>query len=270
MDRYVVIGNPVAHSLSPDIHARFAAQTGEALEYGRLLVPEGAFAEQARAFFADGGRGANVTLPFKVDAFEFADSASERARIAGAANFLMARDAGIFADNTDGAGLVADLGRNLHVALRGASILLVGAGGAARGVVAPLLGERPARLVIANRTLARAQELAQRFGALGNMEACALDAIPGARFDVVLNATSTSTRGEALALPAGTIGKETLAYDMAYGRAARAFVARAQALGARASDGLGMLVEQAAESFLAWRGKRPETAGVLAELRARA
>ena len=270
MDRYLVIGNPIGHSLSPDIHARFAAQTGEAIEYGRLLVPVGAFAQHARAFFAGGGRGANVTLPFKVDAFEFADAASERARIADAANFLMARDAGIFADNTDGAGLVADLERNLHVALRGASILLVGAGGAARGVVAPLLGAQPARLVIANRTPTRAQELAQRFGALGRIEACALDAIPVGRFDLVLNATSTSTRGEPLVLPAGVIGQQTLAYDMAYGPAARTFVATAESLGARASDGLGMLVEQAAESFLTWRGTRPQTAAVLSELRARA
>jgi len=269
MDRYVVMGNPVAHSLSPDIHARFAAQAGDAIEYGRLLIAEDAFAQHARAFFAGGGRGANVTLPFKVDAFEFADTASERARVAGAANFLMARDGAIFGDNTDGAGLVVDLARNLHVALRGASILLVGAGGAARGVLAPLLGEEPARLVVANRTPAKAIELAQRFGDLGRIEACALDAIPASSFDLVLNATSTSTRGEPLVLPAGIIGKEMLAYDMAYGPAARAFVAQAQSLGARASDGLGMLVEQAAESFLTWRGRRPATAAVLAELRAR-
>jgi shikimate dehydrogenase len=268
MDRYVVIGNPVAHSLSPVIHARFAQLTGEALEYARLLVPPGAFAEHARAFFANGGRGANVTLPFKVDAFEFADEASERARVAGAANFLMPRGGGIFADNTDGAGLVADLSRNLDASLRGAAILLVGAGGAARGVVAPLLAEQPARLVIANRTAARARELARRFAGLGPIAACALGEIPRERFDIVLNATSTSTRGERLALPEGVIAPGVLAYDMAYGPAARAFVDQAASLGARASDGLGMLVEQAAESFLAWRGKRPPTAAVLSELRA--
>jgi len=269
MDRYVVIGNPVGHSLSPLIHARFAEQTGDAIEYGRLLVPEGAFAEHARAFFAGGGRGANVTLPFKVDAFEFADVASERSRVAGAVNFLMARGDRIHADNTDGAGLVADLSRNLGVDLRGASILLVGAGGAARGVIAPLLGEKPVRLVIANRTAARAEELARRFAALGAVEACALDAIPASQFDIVLNATSTSTRGERLALPRSVLDNAALAYDMAYGPAARAFVDEARSLGARASDGLGMLVEQAAESFLAWRGRRPETGAVLAELRAR-
>ena len=268
MDRYVVIGNPVAHSLSPVIHARFAQQTGEALAYERLLAPEGGFAEHARAFFASGGRGANVTLPFKVDAFEFAAEKSERARVAGAANFLMARGAMIFADNTDGAGLVGDLQRNLGITLRGATILLIGAGGAARGVVAPLIGEGPARLVIANRTPAHAVELARRFATLGPVESCALDAIPVARFDVVLNATSTSTHGERLALRAGVIGPGTLAYDMAYGPAARAFVEQARSLGARASDGLGMLVEQAAESFQLWRGKRPQTAAVLSELRA--
>jgi len=269
MDRYVVIGNPVAHSLSPAIHARFAEQAGEALAYERMLVPEGAFAEHARAFFAGGGRGANVTLPFKVDAFDFAGEKSERARIAGAANFLMARAGGIFADNTDGAGLVGDLQRNLGIALRGAAILIIGAGGAARGVVAPLLGEAPARLVIANRTPARAQDLARRFAPLGRVEPCALDGIPAAHFDVVLNATSTSTRGEPLALREGLIGPGTLAYDMAYGPAARAFVDHARSLGAKASDGLGMLVEQAAESFQLWRGKRPQTAAVLSELRAR-
>ena len=270
MDRYVVIGNPVAHSLSPAIHARFAEQTGEALAYERMLVPSAEFAQHAGAFFAGGGRGANVTLPFKVDAYEFAGERSERARIAGAANFLMARSGVIFADNTDGAGLVADLQRNLGIVLRGAAILLVGAGGAARGVVAPLLGEGLARLVIANRTPVRAEDLARRFAALGAVEACALDAIPAARFDVVLNATSSSTHGERLALRDGVIGPGVLAYDMAYGPAARPFVEAARALGARASDGLGMLVEQAAESFHLWRGKRPQTAAVLSELRARA
>ena len=270
MDRYVVIGNPVAHSLSPLIHAHFAEQTGEKLEYGRMLVPEGEFSRHARDFFKGGGRGANVTLPFKVDAFAFADDASERARIAGAANFLMARADGIFADNTDGAGLVADLAQNLGVKLRGATLLLVGAGGAARGVVAPLLAENPARLVIANRTPDRARDLALRFAQSGAVEACALESIPPLAYDVVLNATSTSTRGEKLALAPGVIRPATLAYDMAYGPAARAFVDEARALGARGSDGLGMLVEQAAESFQRWRGKRPRTAPVLAELRARA
>ena len=266
MDRYVVIGNPVAHSLSPTIHALFARQTGDAIEYGRLLVPQGEFAAHAKAFFRDGGCGANVTLPFKIDALEFAGECSARARLAGAANFLMARGGAIFADNTDGTGLAHDLTRNLGVTLRGARVLLVGAGGAARGVVAPLLEQDPARLLIANRTAQRAFDLAARFRSLGRVEACALDAIDGGPFDVILNATSTSTRGEELALSGALFGGSTLAYDLAYGPAARPFLEEARTHGARAVDGLGMLVEQAAESFALWRGKRPRTEPVLAEL----
>lgn len=269
MDRYVVIGNPVSHSLSPAIHARFAAQTGDALEYGTLLVPLGDFEREAARFFAGGGAGANVTLPFKVDAFRFAARASARARLAGAANFLALRDGVVEADNTDGAGLVADLVRNLGVALRGCSILMLGAGGAARGVVAPLLAEQPARLTIANRTPQRARELAEMFASRGPVDSAALQSIPENRYDLVVNATSTSTRGETLELPDYVLGDHALAYDMAYGPAARAFLARARSRGARSCDGLGMLVEQAAESFRLWRGRSPDTAPILAELRAR-
>jgi shikimate dehydrogenase len=269
MKRYAVIGNPVSHSLSPAIHAHFAAQLGEALEYTTLLVPLGGFAEHARRFFDEGARGANVTLPFKIDAFDFADAVSERARIAGAANFLAARDGRIEADNTDGAGLVADLVANHRFALQAKRVLMLGAGGAARGVIAPLLAERPARLVVANRTAARASELASLFAAAGPIEAVALDAIPKDNFDLVLNATSSSTHGERLVLPRHVLDSASLAYDMAYGPAARAFVGEAAARGVQASDGLGMLVEQAAESFFLWRGKRPATATILAELRQR-
>ena len=268
MDRYVVIGNPVAHSLSPVIHARFAASTGQVMEYARLLVPLDAFETQVRAFFEAGGRGANVTLPFKREAFAFAARASERASLAGAANFLVCRGTAVEADNTDGAGLVRDLAANLGPKLEGARVLLVGAGGAARGVVAPLLGAGIASLAIANRTLANAEALATRFAPLGNVEALALDADTGP-FDVVINATSTSTQGEALELPRGAIAPGTFAYDMAYGDAARPFLQRARDRGAAASDGLGMLVEQAAESFFLWRGVRPDTRTVLAELRER-
>lgn len=269
MDRYVVIGNPVAHSLSPEIHARFARDTGEPIEYSRLLVPLGQFDAFARRFFAEGGRGANVTLPFKLDAFRFAHAASERARLAGAANVLVQQEGRILADNTDGAGLVRDLTANLGLDLQGRRILLLGAGGAARGVVAPLLALRPAALAIANRTAARGEELARAFAPLGPVRAVAMDAAGAERHDLVINATSGSTRGESLALPAGIPAAGAFAYDMAYGQAARAFLARAAAAGARAADGLGMLVEQAAESFLAWRGVRPETGAILAELRAR-
>lgn len=269
MDRYVVIGNPVSHSLSPEIHARFALATGEAIDYGKLLAPAGGFAEAATRFFAEGGRGANVTLPFKVDAFRLAHASSERAQLAGAANFLAIRDGRIEADNTDGAGLVADLTRNIGLNLRGKRILLLGAGGAARGVVAPLLALEPAVLVIANRTAERAIEVAARFRALGEIEGVALQSIPAPAFDLVLNATSSSIRGEPLVLPPHVLQAHSFAYDMAYGEAARGFLARAAAAGARAADGLGMLVEQAAESFALWRGRRPETAAVLAALRAR-
>jgi shikimate dehydrogenase len=269
MDRYAVFGNPVAHSLSPDIHARFAELMGERIEYRAILVPPGEFARGAREFFAGGGRGANVTLPFKIDAYELAASRSERATQAGAANFLVVRAEGLHADNTDGAGLVADLGRNLGIEVRDASVLLLGAGGAARGVIAPLLACRPARLLVANRTAATARDLAQRFAAAGPIEGTALADIPAARFDLVINATSSSTRGEPLALPAHAIAPGAFAYDMAYGAPAAPFLARARAVGARASDGLGMLVEQAAESYALWRGRRPPTAPVLAGLRAR-
>jgi shikimate dehydrogenase len=268
MDRYAVIGNPIAHSLSPRIHARFAAQLADPVDYAAMLAPLDGFASVARAFLDGGGRGANVTLPFKVEAFELAHASSERARLAGAANFLARRDGRIEADNTDGAGLVADLARNLGVDLHGARILLVGAGGAARGVVAPLLAERPAALVIANRNAARANALAARFAACGPVRACALDAIPDDGFDLVVNATSASTKGEPLALPEAAWRRAPLAYDMAYGPAAGPFLAAARSRGARASDGLGMLVEQAAESWFLWRGRRPATGEVLAALRA--
>lgn len=269
MDRYIVIGNPVAHSLSPAIHGAFAQATGQALEYEKLLVPQGEFVSFARKFFDGGGRGANVTLPFKVDAFEWAEHRSERAKVAGAANFLMRRDGAIHADNTDGAGLVTDLMRNHGVRLDRASILILGAGGATRGIVAPLLAQGPERVVIANRTASRAEELVPRFRGAAEVEGVALDAIPRARYDLVLNATSTSTHGETLELPEHALPRGAFAYDLAYGAGARAFVERARAAGMRAADGLGMLVEQAAESFELWRGVRPETAPVLASLRAR-
>jgi shikimate dehydrogenase len=269
MDRYVVIGNPVSHSLSPAIHASFARAEGEAIDYRTLLVPVGAFATHARRFFEAGGRGANVTLPFKADAFDFADDPSERARLAGAANVLACREGRIAADNTDGAGLVADLTHNLGVRLAGRRVLLLGAGGAARGVIAPLLALDPALLLIANRTPQRAREMAARFAALGPIEAAALDAIPRGPFDLVLNATSSSVRGEPLALAPHVFGADALAYDMAYGPAARAFLEQARLHGARGCDGLGMLVEQAAESYRLWRGRRPATRPVLEELRAR-
>ncbi len=269
MDRYVVIGNPVSHSLSPAIQRHFAEQSGETLEYATLLAPLEDFAGVARHFFSQGGSGANVTLPFKVEAFRFADHASERARLAGAANFLAMNAGRVDADNTDGAGLVADLTENLRIDISASRILLLGAGGAARGVIAPLLALRPRRLVLANRTVARARELAERFSRLGAIEVAGLAAIPDEDFDLVLNATSTSTHGQMLSLPTRLMRPGSFAYDMAYGASARPFLARARARGMGVSDGLGMLVEQAAESFHLWRGRRPSTERILDELRSR-
>ena len=270
MDRYVVIGNPVSHSLSPRIHAAFARATGEALRYDKLEVPTGEFAAHARRFFDEGGSGANVTLPFKQDAFAWATQRSVRAQAAGAANFLAAREGRIVADNTDGAGLVADLVENLRLSLRDRRVLILGAGGATRGVIAPLLSLAPGEVVIANRTVARADELCARFSSLGTLRAVALEGLRAERYDLVINATSSGTRGESMALPAGLFTPRTFAYDMAYGAGARPFLALARAGGAPTSDGLGMLVEQAAESFLLWRGKRPSTREVLQALRSEA
>ena len=270
MDRYIVIGNPVAHSLSPRIHAAFARATGEPIEYTPLEVPPGKFAEHAARFFDEGGRGANVTLPFKQDAFAWAAQRSVRAQTAGASNCLAMHEGRVLADNTDGAGLVVDLVENLRLTLRDRRVLILGAGGATRGVLAPLLALGPGEVVIANRTLERAQELCARFASLGTLRAVALDALRAERYDLVINATSSGTRGEAMTLPAGLFTARTFAYDMAYGAGARVFLAQARAGGAPSSDGLGMLVEQAAESFLLWRGKRPSTQSILRELRAEA
>ena len=264
--RYAVFGNPVAHSRSPAIHQMFAAQEGVAIEYERLLAEPGCFAQAAAAFFAAGGAGANVTVPFKTDACAWADSLSERARAAGAANTLIKQANGrIHADNTDGLGLVADIGRNFQVALAGKRILLIGAGGAARGVILPLLECRPASLTIANRTAAKAQELAAIF----SIRAAGLGELPAAGFDIIINATSGSLSGQVPTSAPAVFAQCELAYDMAYGRESTAFMRFAAEAGAgRSADGLGMLVEQAAESYRLWRGSSPTTAPVLAALRA--
>lgn len=269
-DRYAVVGNPVAHSLSPDIHAAFARQTGEALEYTRLLAPLDGFAACIEAFRAGGGRGVNITLPFKLEAWRLAGRRSERAEQAQAANTLKFDGDGIFGDNTDGAGLTRDIETNLGLPIAGRRVLLLGAGGAARGVLLPLIECRPAALVIANRTVGRAHELAQHFSRWGPCSACALDAAGAGAFDLVINATAASVAGDLPPLRAGVFAPGALAYDMMYGAKARPFIDFCSGLGAaRAADGLGMLVEQAAESFFLWRGVRPQTAPVIAALRAR-
>jgi shikimate dehydrogenase len=271
VDRYCVMGNPVDHSQSPWIHARFAALTGQHLEYGRRLVALDGFAEGVRAFRAEGGRGCNVTVPFKFEASGLADFRSARAALAGACNTLRFEADGIHGENTDGIGLVADLQQNAGLLLGGSDILLVGAGGAAAGVLGPLLEARPRRIVVANRTLPKAQALVQAHAMLANdtyadLQASALDAVRG-RFDVVVNATATSMAGGAVPVDGSVLKPGALAYDMMYGPAAQGFLQWAGAHGAAGRDGLGMLVEQAAEAFRFWRGVRPPSAQVLAELR---
>jgi len=266
-DRYAVVGNPVAHSKSPEIHAAFARQTGADIEYTRLLAPLDGFAQTVLAFRDAGGKGVNVTLPFKGEAFRIATKPAERARLAEAANTLRFDGDAIFGDNTDGAGLVRDITANLGVALAGRRALLIGAGGAASGVIPALLAAGVARLVLANRTVERARALAQRFGAV--LGACGFDDLGGEQFDVAINATSAGLAGATPPLPPGVLAPGALAYDMVYGAGAEPFLAAARRAGAaRVADGLGMLVEQAAESFLVWRGVRPDTAPVLATLRA--
>lgn len=274
-DRYAVIGHPVAHSQSPKIHAMFAAQTGQDIVYEKLLAPLDGFAESLRTFIAAGGRGANVTLPFKLEAYEAADEVSERARHARAANTLTFDAGRIHADNTDGVGLVRDIGTNLGVAPEGKRVLLMGAGGAARGVLLPLLEARPAILVIANRTVEKALQLAnnnqhQPQAAHTVLSGAGFADLAGHQFDIVINATSSSLSDELPPLPDGLFAAGALAYDMMYGKGLTAFLSYAQAQNAaHLADGLGMLVEQAAESFWIWRGVRPDTGPVMQALRQR-
>lgn len=267
-DHYAVVGNPIAHSLSPRIHRAFAAQTGEDIRYEKQLVEKDGFAEFARNFFAAGGRGLNVTVPFKLDACEFADQLTERARAAGAVNTLAKQEDGsVLGDNTDGAGLVVDILHNLRWSIRDKKVLLIGAGGAARGTLLPLLGEEPALVHIANRTLRKAEELVAEFSAYGALSAGGLENFSG-NFDLVINASSASLGGELPPLPSEIIGPGCKAYDMVYGAEPTPFMRWAREHGAEAADGLGMLVGQAAESFALWRGVMPEVAPVLARLRA--
>jgi len=270
-DRYAVVGHPVAHSRSPWIHTRFARAMGEDIEYLRLEPPLDGFEHALDEFRAAGGRGANVTLPFKEAAFRYSTELSVRARAARAVNTLKFDGARAYGDNTDGAGLLRDLTVNLARPVAAQCVLVLGAGGAARGVLAPLLEGGPTRLAIANRTLARALALVAGFPSGGRSvrpEALGYEALQGEDFDLVINATSAGLTGAELAVPASIFRRDALAYDMVYGRDTP-FLALARAAGIAAHDGLGMLVEQAAESFLLWRGARPETAAVLAALRER-
>jgi shikimate dehydrogenase len=262
IDRYAVIGNPVAHSKSPLIHTEFARQTGQELTYATLLAPLDGFVGAVRAFAGAGGRGLNVTLPFKLQAHDLADSLSERARAAGAVNTLKFDAQGVTGDNTDGVGLMRDIENNLHFSLTGRRILVLGAGGAARGIILPLMSGAPASITIANRSLARAEEMATAFAPAMTIETLSFEQLQGRRFDVVINATSASLSGSALPVTQAIFSDDALAYDLMYGHGPMPFLTLAKAAGARTADGLGMLVEQAAESFFIWRGVRPNTAPV--------
>ncbi|MCE8020940.1 shikimate dehydrogenase [Halomonas sp. MCCC 1A11036] len=265
-DRYCVFGNPISHSKSPAIHAAFAAQTGEAIEYTAIAAPLDDFTGAWRRFTAEGGRGGNVTVPFKEEAFRLCDTPSQRARRAGAVNTLLLGKNGLtYGDTTDGIGLVRDLTRH-GVNLAGARILVLGAGGAVRGVLEPLLAAGPASLLIANRTAEKAEALAADFGDLGTISGGGFGAVVGP-FDLVINGTSASLAGDLPPLPDDLFAEGATAYDMMYGAELTVFLHWAAEHGARSIDGLGMLVEQAAESFFLWRNRRPETEPVLAELR---
>ncbi len=266
-DRYAVIGNPVAHSKSPWIHGEFARATGQDIEYLRIEAPLDAFERTVDEFRAAHGRGANVTLPFKEVAFHYCAEVTPRARAAQAVNTLLFEGAGVRGDNTDGAGLLRDLTVNLGRVIRGQRILLMGAGGAARGVLAPLAEAGAAQIVVANRTVAKAAELVRGFAG-APLQACGYPALAGRAFDLVINATSAGLDGGAPLLPEGLFCPDALAYEMVYGRDTP-FLAFARFSGAETCDGTGMLVEQAADSFFLWRGVRPQTAPVIAALRAR-
>lgn len=269
---YCVMGNPVAHSRSPWIHARFAELTGQAMAYDRLHVALDGFGAAVQAFRARGGQGCNVTVPFKLEAAALATTHSDRARLAGACNTLKFTPEGIHGDNTDGAGLVQDITQHAGVALTGRTLLLIGAGGASAGVLGPLVEAGARRIMVANRTVAKAQALVERHAPLAVPRGCVLAAcglldVPD-RYDIVVNASASSLAGAAVPVPASVLADGALAVDMMYGPAAAPFLAWASAHGATARDGLGMLVEQAAESFALWRGVRPPSSQVLAELRA--
>lgn len=263
-DRYAVIGHPISHSWSPFIHGMFAKQTNQNLTYSRIEAAPEAFEREVGAFFQTGGKGLNVTVPHKQVAAFVARYRTPRAEIAGAVNTLICKDDGVHGDNTDGAGLVTDLTRNLRFELRDMRILILGAGGAARGVLGPILAEAPQYVELANRNEARAIELAKEFATLGDVRGCGFGDISESHFDLVLNATSASLQDLVPPVPRKAVEPTTLCYDMAYGKGDTAFTRWAKSVHAgRAESGWGMLVEQAAESFYLWRGVRPDTKPVL-------
>jgi shikimate dehydrogenase len=269
MDKYAVIGNPIEHSKSPQIHAAFARQTGEAVEYGRILGNPDDFAGDVRRFLAEGGQGLNVTVPFKEEAWRLADELSPRAHTAGAVNTLIRLEKNqLRGDNTDGIGMVRDLAVNQGFRFRDKRILMLGAGGAVRGVMRPLLEQNPKRVVIANRTASKAYSLAHGLSQLGQVAGCGFDELEGMQFDLIINGTSSGLAGEVPAIPDNVLRKGGWCYDMLYSNSATPFqVWGREHNAAKSLDGLGMLVEQAAESFNLWRGVLPETSEIICSLR---
>jgi shikimate dehydrogenase len=266
-DLYAVMGNPINHSKSPQIHSAFSEQTDQDLIYSAILVPLEKFKEEADSFFRN-GRGLNITVPFKEDAWQYADTYSSRALRAGAVNTLIKKEDGsVHADNTDGMGMVRDITVNNACSIAGKRILVLGAGGAVRGILEPVLEEKPQEVVVANRTVSKAQNLAKDFADLGPISGCGFEQIEG-QFDLIINGTSASLSGELPPVPESVIHAETTCYDMMYGAEPTVFNQWAASLNAAATlDGLGMLVEQAAESFNLWRGVRPESSPVIHSIR---
>ncbi len=269
MDKYAVFGNPIHHSRSPDIHAAFAEQTVQDLTYEPICAPLDSFAETVKTFIASGGRGMNVTVPFKEEAWQLANERSERAELAGAVNTLTLSASGrLHGDNTDGIGIVRDIRDNHGFDFAGKRVLVLGAGGAVRGILQILLQEHPSDVVVANRTRAKAETLADLFSAFGTINACELDNLSGG-FDLIINGTAASLQGELIQLPEGLVTANTWCYDMMYSADMTPFNLWAKAQGACCQlDGLGMLVEQAAESFFIWRGVKPNTQPVIEAIRA--
>ena len=266
-DRYAVIGNPIAFSKSPLIHSSFAQATGQDLDYSKIEGPLGQFAATVDAFRAQGGRGLNITAPFKLDAFAYATEHSPAAQLAGAANAMKFDGERVLAENFDGVGLVRDVVHNLAQPLHGKRVLVLGAGGAARGALLPFLAEQPTELVIANRSLDKAQDLARIGTAQGPVRACSLQDLHGRHFDLVLYATSASLRAELPTVPVSVFAECALAYELAYGKGLTPFLRLAQGAGVpQLADGVGMLAEQAAEAFAWWRGVRPQTRSVIEQL----
>jgi len=266
-DRYALFGNPAKHSKSPTIHAAYARETGQDLTYEAIEAPVDGFAAAIAAFRASGGRGGNVTMPFKREAFALATDLTERARLAGAVNTLKFEGERILADNFDGLGLVDDIERNQGVPIQGRRVLLLGAGGAVRGALLPILERRPALLVVVNRTVAKARALGEEFARFGSLNPCGYPDLGDRSFDIVINATSASMRGELPPVTRAAFAPGCLAYDLVYGKGLSPFLALARDAGAlMLADGVGMLVEQAAEGFHWWRGVRPQTRAMIEAL----